>query len=331
MDDATNHSGLVGENALPEGVYCPTCRYHLCGVVSNRCPECGHDLTRIRSGETEIPWAKPDRRSRFIAYWHTVGLMLYPPRRFANEINNPVDVARARSFWWISILLAWVAFGMALWLFRDLWMCLDMPSAEELVWPETDDPWFDDVDMPLWQQWAPWWRFEVANSLPEGWPVIVFWVMLLPVLAGTSSIVGYWFTPPPRPASQPDRGYGLSRYLATPLVVGGCLFFLGSAALPAVLDWLIRAPYDTGDQVWLPLVERVWWYYWVGVFGLMLVLTIASAQRFGRLLWPMRWLRWAALVPILPLAWLTWVGLILVGGPVAILWIGVLLYGVLFL
>ena len=312
MDDATNHSGLVGENALPEGVYCPTCSYHLCGVVSNRCPECGYDLTRLRRGETEIPWAKPDRRHHFFAYWHTVWFMLRLPRRLIHPLLATVDHGRARSFWWISLVQVWLTAGVGLLLFWHWWA----PAPTVSVFPPKPRFWVD----PFWQG-----HYDPDPSVAEGWPVIIGWVLLCILVTGWAKLVTFWFQRSDGSRSAPNPGVDFGRYLVGLLALGGWLFLGLSGAVRVYALATGRDPSAVSGGAEFRSVFGVHSLGGLAIGAVVLGLIVWSAWRLGRRLWPDGPRRWGRIWWALPLSWLVWAVLVLVGWPLLIAWIWILL------
>ncbi len=93
--------GAQESNAAPTPVsdlHCPVCRYNLRGVASNRCPECGLDLTDVKLGGSRIPWVHRDEIGHVRAYWKTVWLVSARHAAFATEIGRPGRLADAMLF-----------------------------------------------------------------------------------------------------------------------------------------------------------------------------------------------------------------------------------------
>jgi len=58
---------------------------------------------------SRIPWEHRHEIGRFRAFWKTTRLVMFHPRRLAEEMNRPVDYPSARKFHFITVTLAWVA------------------------------------------------------------------------------------------------------------------------------------------------------------------------------------------------------------------------------
>lgn len=89
---------------------CPDCNYNIRGVESDRCPECGIDITDVKLRKSQIPWVHRGEIGRFRAYWKTVWVVSIPDRAFANEIGRPAHLADAKLFRWLTIPIAFVPF-----------------------------------------------------------------------------------------------------------------------------------------------------------------------------------------------------------------------------
>ena len=95
-------------NLIADDVYCPTCGYNLRASVSDRCTECGSDITVIRSAESFLPWAHRRKIGFLRAYWKTVWMVVFRTPRFCLEMSRPVDEGDARAFRRVTIALAYV-------------------------------------------------------------------------------------------------------------------------------------------------------------------------------------------------------------------------------
>lgn len=95
-------------------VFCEVCGYSLLGIAGDRCPECGATYDPEGLPFARVPWLHRQRLGRLRAYWATVWMVLWRPRRFAEELCRPVRVsaADARAFRALTIRIA--AFSVAL-------------------------------------------------------------------------------------------------------------------------------------------------------------------------------------------------------------------------
>lgn len=87
---------------------CPACGYNLRGLTFRRCPECGGAFDLDRLSRTDLPWAHRRAIGRARAYWHTVNMVTFRPRRLAEQMAYPLDGAACRRFRLITVALAWL-------------------------------------------------------------------------------------------------------------------------------------------------------------------------------------------------------------------------------
>jgi hypothetical protein len=125
---ATSSTSDLSLAPLPVGTLCFDCGYDLRGGTSNRCPECGRDLSPLRTGVSPIPWQNARGLARFGAYWRTVALVCLSPRTIATAIETPVHYAPARWFQFITLALTLVTLAGLEYLHRALpWHELNEP------------------------------------------------------------------------------------------------------------------------------------------------------------------------------------------------------------
>ena len=79
-----------GPTAISHDLFCTGCGYNLRGITGDRCPECGHDLTALRSPVSQIPWVRRREIGRFRDYWLTAWMDCARNRRFFEEHARPV-------------------------------------------------------------------------------------------------------------------------------------------------------------------------------------------------------------------------------------------------
>ena len=103
---ATFDSG--GEVPSEYDVFCEGCGYSLAGIVAARCPECGRAYDPSELPFARIPWLHRARIGRLRAYWATVRMILFHPRRFALELCRPVRISAgdARLFRGVTLRIA---------------------------------------------------------------------------------------------------------------------------------------------------------------------------------------------------------------------------------
>ena len=174
---------------IPHDLYCQQCGYNLRGLISNRCPECGHSLETVRATEPQIPWVHRKKLGWFRAYWKTIGLVMFRQRRFCEEMARPVSYRDSQSFRWLTILHAYVpivASTIALYVF-----------------------WFPRAD-----------EGEVTTTaFATVWPVVGFHLLLLLYLAAMTGLPGYFFHPKDVPILLQNRAIALSYYACGPLAL----------------------------------------------------------------------------------------------------------------
>ena len=90
------------------GLTCPECGYDLRAIASDRCPECGLVIDRAAMSVSRIPWAHRRTIGRFKAYWRTNLMVIFWPKRLADEAARPVGLADAQRFRWVTVGLAWL-------------------------------------------------------------------------------------------------------------------------------------------------------------------------------------------------------------------------------
>src|SRR5690349_18858272 len=94
VTDASSTESVEAESDL----YCAQCGYHLRGITSDRCPECGlpidHELT------SRIPWVYRRHIGRVRAYLRTVRLATLNAKLLAAEVARPVSYSDAQRFRW---------------------------------------------------------------------------------------------------------------------------------------------------------------------------------------------------------------------------------------
>lgn len=98
-------SAAISETDLD--LFCPECGYELRGISIDHCPECGQPIDRTSMSVARLPWAHRHAIGRVRAYWRTNLLVMFRPKRLAEEINRPVSFADAQRFRHVTVLLAW--------------------------------------------------------------------------------------------------------------------------------------------------------------------------------------------------------------------------------
>lgn len=112
-------------------VFCEGCGYSLAGLTGDRCPECGNTFNPNDLPFARVPWLHRKRLGRVKAYWKTVAMVSFSPRRFARELCRPVRISVKdaqrfrRTTLLVATLSAAVTYGVvpliaALWMFLAL-------------------------------------------------------------------------------------------------------------------------------------------------------------------------------------------------------------------
>jgi len=93
---------------VPLNLYCISCGYNQRGITSAHCPECGQDFSKVPPSPTRLPWLHRRYRGFLRSYWRTVMMVIFQPRLFREQIDNPIAFSDARRFWLLTIVFAYV-------------------------------------------------------------------------------------------------------------------------------------------------------------------------------------------------------------------------------
>ena len=177
----------AGPHDALDGFQCPECAYDLRGLptTSERCPECGEPLSRLRDREPQIPWARARGFWRaYPAFWSTVWLVMASGRRFRSELARPVSYRAAQ--WFRGLTVVHVALSLPL-----------LPLAGLAA----EFP-------PFVQLW------EWTNALSAVWLLVAAVSVFL-----ATGAPSYLFHPRYVPMSRQNRGVALSYYTCAPLAL----------------------------------------------------------------------------------------------------------------
>ncbi len=275
MEEPSTNAQSPAANEESEGLVCPQCGYDLRSIASENCPECGLPIDRAAMSVSRIPWEHQDEIGRFRACWRTTGLVMFHPRRFAEEMNRPVSYARARRFQFIAVLLAWIA--------PTSWIVGSLVS--EL------NPVFHGPGRLGWYLEA----LVIASGL------FALWVFLF--LA--SGVISYWFHPSTLPVHRQNRAIALSYYACAPLA----WLWLPAAmlVLPALVDTrvsLVQAAMVVLVVLAISIAGALIFEWFMLSFSLMGAVTHSSAARKWAYFFslPVLWLTCLALAFTLPAA-----------------------------
>ena len=100
---STSPSVLSPESSVLD-LFCQKCGYNLRGNESERCPECGAAADLDALSQPQIPWVYRKGRGVFRAYWQTVWLVMFHPRRLQEEMSRDVGEDHARKFRSVTFL-----------------------------------------------------------------------------------------------------------------------------------------------------------------------------------------------------------------------------------
>ncbi len=187
IDSTTDAPAANKPWLISEDVYCPQCDYNLRGLVSDRCPECGYEVSAMKTMESAIPWVHRKRIGWWRAYGQTMWMVMFRNVEFCNEIAKPVGFDHSQSYRWATVSLTWV------------------PLAVFLTWS-------------LWD------TLRVIGILGgEGWllPLGLSVLLALPllILALVTGVPSYFFHPKHLPVSIQNRAIALSYYTSGPLAL----------------------------------------------------------------------------------------------------------------
>lgn len=194
--------------------FCPNCAYDLRATPGQRCPECGQDLTGLRTPKP-IPWENRRHIGRVRAYFQTAWMVRVHHRQFCENIARPVSYRDAQAFRWTTIAAAYL-----LVLLGTIFNYVFFPPPEGLAYePLNSSPQaFLIPHVPLWQ----------IQVYAEIWPVVILHVGLILFLVAATGIPSYLFHPKRAPMQQQNAAVALSYYTCSPLIY--CVL----AALPLV-------------------------------------------------------------------------------------------------
>ncbi len=238
---------------------CPACDYNLRGLTSDRCPECGRDVTAVLQGQPAIPWLERDRLGLLTAYWRTVWLVTFRPRRLSRMIANPGSERDARRF--RAMTLAHIAAAV---LVLDVTVFVFFATVwKEIVYAIA--PWYVaawhvsfSIGLIVFTS-APWYAIDSRRITPEqSLPAAILGFYTGGVLAWSLALVL------PLALAAAAREHGLPDKLTlASLMVAGVYGFL----LFALMAWLV-------DRL-IKLVSKGILYHWLSAkHGLLIFVAL---------------------------------------------------------
>jgi hypothetical protein len=173
------------------GLVCPECGYDLRGIGSGQCPECGLAIDRAGMSVARIPWAHRNSLGWFKAYWRTNLLVIFRPKRLAEEIARPVSFADAKRFRQVTVFLAWLP------------MLITCVTVVVMAWGNATAGLHIPTARLGW--------FLEAGTFIAG--LLALWLALLMI----SGVGSYFYHPASLPIKQQNRAIALSYYTCAPL------------------------------------------------------------------------------------------------------------------
>lgn len=316
MPDSSSHRSAADFQSggeLPESAtaapisFCIGCGYELRGISSLRCPECGLEIDP-GAAATEVPWAHRRQIGRVAAFYRTVIIASFRPKRLAAAVAGPVDARASRQFRWVVCLL--LSVPLAALLIAFLWR-----SGGPGVLNFLGDRMF--YDSPIYQGGA----LAIENF---AWELTFLWIAgathwvvlpfsLLCAFPLMTVMARPWFRASRLPAELQSRGLALANYTAAPLM----WLWLPIGGLGLILAWQSSAGrFDA--SLWeeplllLRLAAAIVLLLWYAMT--LRVMVRVTHCGFGRLI---------AAGILLPVCWVVAVVLALAGVPIVVglIWI----------
>jgi hypothetical protein len=232
-------------------LFCISCGYNQRGLLTDRCPECGQSYAALPPSPTRLPWLHRGHLGRVKAYWRTAGLVIFRHREFCEQIDAPIRLRDARSFWGYSVLLGWlplVGAVVSLYFFPADW------NSSELL---------RDLEELLME----------AFYLPI--PLVVFSLIgALLFFGAASGMPSYFCHPRALPMQRQNRAIALSYFASAPLVVMPVI--VGLLLLARVLWEFQPAPLILKFLAALLAVLMLGTWYWRTI---RIVLTLSQRRR----------------------------------------------------
>lgn len=279
-------------------IYCPSCSYNLFGTTSDKCSECGYDLSGLRNPEPLIPWVRDRQRDRYLAYWKTVFLVTFRPRRFAEAYAGKLRISDARKFQLVTALHVYLPI-----LVSTLFVYATTPAQ----WGSTAFR----IPVPTIGLSPP---PSLADLAYEAiWPVVVWHCCGVLFLLTSTGIPNYFFHPRSVSLQQQDNGIAMSTYACAPLALISLLallvFGVGSTLSPSA--WGVAFVLTNGWALTIlaippSLCVLAWWW---------------QVHLLARRLMPDRRHRHVALGVVIPVGCLLLAALFLVTLPLIVLYV----------
>lgn len=282
----------ISQSTISKDIYCPGCRYHLFGIISDRCPECGYSLSYLTCETSSIPWENRREIGRVKAYCQTVWFMFFRRQRFAEQYAKTVIYRDARIFQLVTIGLVFVPIVIVAIVFSTT-------IISEIQQSNTSNN-------PL--------PFPTMNTNPviwellykEVWPMMLLLGCIFLCLLSVTGIASYFFHPKELSIHRQNNAIALSYYTCAPL--------------PALMISLIVI----GSLYWNEVFTGWGLYTFIVLSSVLLIVSFAnwvdSAPLLHHIIIPQLNRRMGLRI-VLPIFWLLLGGLILVVLPVLIMYI----------
>jgi len=290
IDSSMTIQGSSSTTADDAELLCPACDYPLRGLEGDRCPECGTAFDRTALNVSQIPWVYRGQIGMVRAFWRTVWIAVFKPRRIALDVARPVNLSDGRRFRHIVVLFAYVPLLSA-----GLWALIEgyvgrIPALKEM-------------------------RGHVLGWGLEAGAVVVAAFSLWLFLFAATGVAGYFLHPASISLSRQNRAAALSDYACASLV------FTPLPLITLLLMWLLDRPDMTSHGSPLMLFMTILGFFVVLCPIFQLLAWHRSSVILLRRTTHCTGARAAAMAAFLPVAWVALFALIGVGIPAAYMFI----------
>lgn len=283
----------VGSATIDPQLYCPGCGYDLRGTPGDTCAECGCKFDRASLSRSSIPWENAAEIGSWRAFWRTAWIFTFRLKKMRNEAAREISYSRARRFWVICVLIAWVALSIPLSAIRatDPSFGLAETPLADLV---SNNRFFAAPPSGTLNELA---LCTVAGFRLRPTP----YLSLLLWLAALVPVVTYFFHPRSIPIVRQNRAIALSYYVSAPLawvpigvlLAGAGLKFMNSVFATEIVFAVIGfAAFVLGLLVSFPFIQ-----IYIATIRLLFWTTHAGAGRAATAVIAIP-LIWALLLPI---------------------------------